>query len=284
MEDKIISLIKNNKKYKTISDELVQREIQLYLKQHPQLREEEIKKSESKKMIKEIRKKLHRVYASYQTKKKNKRNSYLQEIKKSVEENNDKKIKQAAKKILATAISAKERVEDYESIYKKIFSVTGKPRVIIDIGAGLNPISFPFMNLESVTYYAYDIDNADIQFINDYFDIMKQKGLNGKAELLDIRNSQKISERSLADMVFMFKIIDLIDTKKKKTSGEIIKKFFEENKTKYIIASFATKTLTRKNMNLPRRIGFENMLIHLKLIFQSFSIENEIFYVISQKN
>ena len=287
MEGEILRGIKKNKKYKTISDEIVEKEIAEFLRKNPKIKEKiknkKLKKAEIKRMVKEIRKKLHRIYSSYQTKKKNKRYIFLDELQHAVNKNENKKIIEATKKILSTTISTKERSEDYPLIYKKIFEITGKPETIVDIGAGLNPVSYPFMNLDAVTYYAYDIDNADIQFLNDYFRVMKQKGLNGKAELLDIRNVEEMSHLPQADVIFMFKVIDLIDAKKKKVSGQLIQYFFENKKTTHIIASFATKTLTRKDMNLPRRIGFEKMLKHLNLTFQSFSIDNEIFYVISQK-
>ncbi|MEK6952006.1 MAG: hypothetical protein AABX29_03250, partial [Nanoarchaeota archaeon] len=54
-----------------------------------------------------------------------------------------------------------------------------------------------------------------------------------------------------------------------------------KNKTNFIVASFATKTLTKKSMKLPRRTGFEKMLLRNNLKFKSFSTNNEVFYVIS---
>ena len=140
-------------------------------------------------------------------------------------------------------------------------------------------MSYPYMNLSNINYYAYDIDISDIDFLNRYFYLMKKVGINGKAEIKDI-STLKVDNLSKADIVFMFKLIDLIDEKKRKTSKDLMKDLFEKNKTKFIVASFSTKTLTRKPMNLPRRIGFEKMLSLMNLKFNSFSIENEIFYVI----
>ena len=68
--------------------------------------------------------------------------------------------------------------------------------------------------------------------------------------------------------------------KHKKTSEELIKIMI--NKTKFIVASFATKTITRKPMNLPKRKGFELMLQRINLKFTTIETDNEIFYIISK--
>ena len=182
------------------------------------------------------------------------------------------------KTLLATTVSTKERLNYYESVYKHIFEITGDPSTIIDIGAGINPLSFPFMDLDFVNYHAYDIDEKDVTFLNEYFKIMREE-IDGCAEILDVR-SAKTEYFPHADIVFLFKVVDLLDTKKKKYSYELIRGLLESNKANYIIASFATKTLTRKKMNLQRRVGFEKALARLNFQWKDFSIENEIFYVI----
>ena len=136
------------------------------------------------------------------------------------------------------------------------------------------------MNLSSLNYYTYDIDLEDIKFLNEYFKIIK---INGKAKILDIRDLEKISNLPSSDVVFMFKVYDLIvpkNRKQKKLGEELIKLLIK--KTKFIVVSFATTTLTRKSMKLPRRIGFELMLARNQLSFKTIKTHNEIFYVIYQ--
>lgn len=271
----ILNQVKDNKKYRTISDDVIITEIKNYLKSNQEI----IKKNKiDKQIIKDIRARLHRLYSSYQTKKKNKRNLYLEELEQAI--NQDKNLDEITKKLLSITISTKERLENYKEIYEKIFKITGKPRIIIDLGSGLNPLSYHFMNLNQLIYYAYEIDIEDIEFLNNYFEIIKPLGLIGKAEILDVRNLEQVSNLPYSDIVFMFKLIDLIDEKNKKTSEQLIKNLFEKNKTKFIVTSFATKTLTGRKMNLPKRKGFELMLQRINLKFETFSTNNEIFYVI----
>jgi len=58
-------------------------------------------------------------------------------------------------------------------IYKNIFKITGIPKSIVDLGSGLNPFSCPYMSMDNLSYYAYDIDKKDIGFLNIYFELMK---------------------------------------------------------------------------------------------------------------
>jgi len=285
----ILERIKQNRKYRTISDEIVRKEIENYLKSHPEIEQKskeelKIKKSFIKKIVKEIRAKLHRLYSSYQTKGKNKSNFYLEELKNIVNNKliNNHQLKQLTDKLLSLTVSTKERLNDYKFIYQEIFKITGKPETIIDLGCGLNPISFPYMELKKLVYYAYDIDKEDIIFLNNYFKIMEAQGLNGKANILDITKINKLGQLPNSDIIFMFKLIDLIDSKskKKKKISEPLIKYLLKNKTKFIVASFSTKTLSRKPMKLPRRRGFELMLERNDLKFKSFSTHNEVFYVV----
>ena len=263
----ILTQVKQNKKYKSISDIIVLNEIKNYLGKN------RITKI-SKQDIKEIRNSLHKSYASFQTKKKNKIQKYLDELKQNT--NNP----EITNKLLSITLSTKERLNNYKKIYKEIFNITGKPKIILDLGAGFNVFSFPLMNLSMAEYYSYDINETDINHLNQYFQIMKSQGLYGKAGILDLRDSREISSLPSSDMTFLFKVIDIIDKENHKQSEELLKQLIK--KTKFIIASFATKTITRKSMNFPNRKWFELMLDRNNLKFQTITTDNEIFYVIKK--
>lgn len=263
----LLAEVKQNKKYSSISDEIIKNEINNYLKKNP------IKKI-TKQDIKEIRNQLHKSYASFQTKKKNKISIYLDELKQNPDDKN------ITTKLLSITLSTKERLKNYQYIYKEIFKITGKPKVIIDLGAGFNVFSYPLMNFSMVEYYSYDINEKDIEFLNEYYKIMKSKGLYGKAAILDLRDLRQISKLPSTDIIFLFKLIDIIDKENHKPSEELIKQLIP--KTKFIIASFATKTITRKQMNFPNRKWFELMLERNNLKFHIIKTDNEIFYIISR--
>jgi 16S rRNA (guanine(1405)-N(7))-methyltransferase len=266
MINKILKKIKEHKKYSSISDEIVIDEIKNYLKSNPNVT------SIDKQLIKDIRKELHLSYASFQTKKKSQRKNYLIQLRENLDD-------ELTKKLLLITLSTKERLKDYKKLYKEIFKITQPPKIIIDLACGLNPVSYPFMNLDKLKYYAYDIDDEDMNFLNDYFEIMKNHGLKGKAEILNLKNKESISKIPQGDIIFLFKILDILDKKDHKTSEELIMKLIK--KTRFIVASFATRTLTRKKMNFPKRKWFELMLERNNLKFKIIEKENEIYYIIS---
>jgi len=83
-----------------------------------------------------------------------------------------------------------------------------------------------------------------------------------------------------SDVIFLFKVIDIIDKKNHKHSEQLIKQLLQ--KTKFIVASFATKTITRKNMNFPNRKWFELMLNRNSIKFKNIKTDNEIYYIINK--
>jgi hypothetical protein len=261
----LLKQVKSNKKYSSISDEIVLNEINNYLKKN------KLSKV-SKQDIKNIRSGLHKSYASFQTKKKNKISIYLDELKQNPDNS------ETTNKLLSITLSTKERLKNYEYIYKEIFKITGRPKIILDLGAGFNVFSYPLMNFSMLEYYSYDINEKDIIYLNEYYNIMKDKGLYGKAAILDLRDLKQVSKLPFADIIFLFKLIDVLDKENHKPGEELIKQLIK--KTKYIIASFATKTITRKKMNFPKRSWFELMLERNNMKFQVIMTENEIFYVI----
>lgn len=276
MIDNILQEVKKNKKYKTIDDSIVK----LAIKEHFN---NKIPKTIKKQDIKNIRANLHKTYSLYQTKKKSKREKYLTELKQLLAhktistQKTREQLFEITNKILSTNISTKERLNDYPSIYQKIFEITNNPETIVDLASGINPLSFPYMQLKSVIYNSYDIDTEDIKFINNYFKLMKP-AIKGKASILDINNIKSINKLPKSDIILLWKIIDIIDKKNHKPSEKLIKELIK--KTKYIIASFSTKTITRKKMNFPHRKWFELMLARNDFLWTKFNTNNELFYVI----
>jgi len=265
----LIQKIKSHKKYRYLSDDIIKKEIRDYIKKN-QISEKEITKQD----IKEIRARLHRIYSSYQTKGKKKIDDLLNELNNILNKRESKsEIFDITNKLLSTMLSTKERLNDYQLIYSKIFKITGRPNSIVDLGSGFNVFSFPLMGLDKLTYYAYDINEKDVWLINKYIKITPS--LRGKAEILDVRDVEKMPEIPKSDVVFMFKLVDLLDTK---TAEEIIRLLIK--KTRYVVVSFAIKTLTCQQMNKPVRKWFELMLKRNVLRFEIIKIENEIFYVV----
>lgn len=255
----LINKIKS-KKYSSLSDEIIEQEINNFIRKN--------QKAKDKEIIKGVKERLHRIYGSFQVKKKKKRDAILEELK-----NNPNSI-ELHRKILETNLSTKERMKAYQTLYYRIFQITKQPKSILDIGSGINPISYPYLECNP-KYIAIEIDQEDVDFINSYFKIKKIKG---KAELKAI-NKNNIKDLPKADITFLFKVIDPLEDKKgHKFSEQLIK----ELKSKHIVVSFSTKTVSNKMMNYPRRKWFEIMLRRINHKFRIVKTQNEFYYVIEK--
>lgn len=265
----IIKKIKESKKYSGITIEVINREVDSFIKRVPEyfhLKENFI--------LKQIKERLHKIYGSFQTTKKSKAKKLLEELRKN-------KDNQIVREILATNRSTKERLGKNGFIYGKIFGITGKVNSILDLGCGLNPISYPYMEIENdIRYYAYDINENDLNIIKEFFDIYR---LNGHAEAIDLKNIESIKKLPAAELCLMFKVLDPLENNlnNHKLSEEIIK--ILSQKCRFIVVSFATKTISGKKMNYPHRGWIERMLDRIKLKFERFETDNEIFYVVKTR-
>lgn len=229
-----VKAIKKKRELKDINTNFVKDELLKFLKKNPKLKLNINKRSkEFKTIVKGVRTVLQKVYGAY----------------------SKSKIKEHP--------STKDR--DYRNLYKKIFKITGKPKKILDLGCGLNPLSFKD---KTVYYVACDINKNNCKIIKEHFDKLKIKNKVICKDLL------KVKEK--ADVCFLFRVLDVIDRKGHKKSENLIKSL----NCKYIVASFSTKTLSGKEMNYPYRGWIERMLERLNYKFKIIKQENEIFYVI----
>jgi len=271
----LIADIKKKSEFLELQDSLVKEKLDEVLRQNPKLREflERDRSEGYKKIVKLTREKLHRAYGVFQIEDKSKAKNLLKELGKTEDLHETYSIHDL---LLSLTMSTKERLPFYEELYSKIFEITGKPKSIMDLGCGFNPMSFPFMNLEEADYLAYDINGDDIGILNDYFRAMGDD-LNGKAALINLENVE-CKTLPKTDVCFLFKVFDVLDRKDHKRSEEIIKSL----NCKWIVASFSTQTVSGKKMNHPHRGWMDRMLERLGLKFKIVKFENEIFYVIKK--
>ncbi|MCX8147558.1 MAG: hypothetical protein N3D84_03765, partial [Candidatus Woesearchaeota archaeon] len=172
--------------------------------------------------------------------------------------------------ILSMHVSSKERLSFYPEFYNKIFEITGKPTSIVDVASGLNPFAFRYMGLsKNIKYIAVELNQNDASIINKFFEI---EGINGKALKSDITKEPMLFR---ADVAFAFKIFDLIDSK-------IVERIIKELDVKWIIASFSTKTISRRDMRFKRRSGFQKMLRRLGFKYTTIVFPNELVYCIKK--
>jgi 16S rRNA (guanine(1405)-N(7))-methyltransferase len=236
-----------------------------------------------KKLVKSVRTVLHKSYGVFLTHESKRIKELILDLKESIDR---AKIPmdsiEAHKAVLNTHVSTRERLEIYPRLYWHIWTITGKPRKIIDLASGLNPISFPWMGLNNVDYLATEINKADCDLINEYFERMRKFQLFGLAVPLDLQQILKTPEllKSLpqSDVCFLFKVLDTIELTKSHKISELI---ISTIPTRWVIVSFPIKTITKKAMSSTRHAWLEKMCQRLGYKFKRLIMANESFYIIN---
>jgi len=256
----IILKIKQKKELSDIPDELIEDVLKNYLKKH-NIKIPSSRKSQ-KIIIKEVRAELRKYTGQYQISSR-KRIALL----------NQNKITQ----LLKTHTSTRERLPYYSKLIRIIKELN--PKSILDLGCGLNPIAIiNKINNKAIIYYAYDIKQDELELINNFF---RKNKIKGKTILADIR---KITKFPKTDLCLILKTLDIIEPNSKghKIANQIIRQIIRNLQCKFIIISFATKTLSGKIMRMQRRIWLEKILDKLSYKFKTIRTKNEIFYIINK--
>lgn len=243
--------ILKSKNYSEISDFTIERLIT----------EGSIKYKKQKDIVKYVKKELHIIWGAF--------------FKKFVDF--DKYIDNP-EKLIQIHNSTNERISFISDFYIQIFkNIPIQVNSIADYGCGLNPLNIQHMNLKSnTTYYAYDIYKPEIEFLNKYGE-RYLKNIHLKAEVRDLFEE----DSNQYDVVFLFKILPVLEEQKKGSSIEILKRI----NTKYFVISFPLRSLSGKNVGMDSFYTdwFENILSELQYEYSKLLFENEVVYIVKMR-
>ncbi|MBU0667247.1 MAG: hypothetical protein KKC26_07815 [Nanoarchaeota archaeon] len=175
MEELISNITKDiisKKELKNLDEQFVKTKLLLFLKKKPILKRKleenncNKKSKEYKFVIKEMRKSLREIYGVFITKDYSKKDFILNELKNAKVKTEREQI---INKLLSLHQSSKERIPIYSEVYKQIFEITGKPNKILDLGCGLNPLSYHYLGCKPY-YIASDMNIKDTDFLKRFFD------------------------------------------------------------------------------------------------------------------
>jgi SAM-dependent methyltransferase len=246
----IAEKIKQKKELSGIDDSIVSELVQKYLEKN-RIPLENLKESYLKIIVKDIRSNLRDYAGRFQIGWKD-RYKLLE--------------KGDINSLLKTHSSTSERIAFYPRLKELISRL--KARSILDLGCGINPIA---LASPGVVYYASDINGEELKLIEKFFEKNNIKGKTFVCDLANV-NSCNLPE---ADICLILKVFDILG----KNDYLLAEKVISRIKSKYLLISFSTKTLSGKPMNKPRRIWLEKLLEKLNYSFEIIKSDNEIFYL-----
>lgn len=277
----IISRIKEKKELINLDERVCQEYIVKYLRQHGKAlaRLSEAKdftsiqrSKEADELVRAVRETIRAVYGVFQTEDIGKLGHKLDRLEEDLRHKPIERTKDEHDRILRLHRSTAERLEFYEQFFSDIFAITGRPKTILDLACGLNPMAWSYHQLRNVAYLATELNEQDVRNLQRYFDIIKPyTAIEGKAIKHDLKKDA--IPIIAADVCFLLKVIDLLEPK---TAERIITSL----RCRWIIVSFPTKTITDQDMRFKRRAGFQKMLRRIGRSYQTLTYDNELVYVI----
>lgn len=219
-------------------------------------------------LIKELKKELGLLYSCYLLENPTKRERIINAC--SYEDTEE---------LLALHKSTKERIPYYTEIYSKIFSWY-KPKRILDLGCGYNPLSYALITKSlksSPEYVAVDINAKDMELLSIF---AKRNSLPLQSycfSTLDPKLFTTILDKK-EDCIFLFKALDSLE----KIEPNATKTIFERITAKHIVVSFPTKSLSSQRNFSAQRNWFIGFLEKNNYQFEIFDIENEKFFLITK--
>lgn len=216
---------------------------------------------------KSVRKKLHHIVANYlgdvdyEQASQNLRSAFAQ---------GPDAIRTACLNILKQHISTRERTPFLERFYQEISSRIGKPKSILDLACGYHPFGLPWMNLDpECQYYAYDIIQPRVDFLNLFFDLVKHPA---RAIQQDILQTPPTLE---ADVAFFFKEAHRFEQRQHGCNYN----FWQALKVRHLLVSLPASSMTGRHdkTNQHRRLVYETIK-DVDWAVQEFQIENELFF------
>jgi 16S rRNA (guanine(1405)-N(7))-methyltransferase len=226
------------------------------------------KHSSQKKLIKAVKRKLHNIVAPYLG------DPDYAELYPQLHQLKGKSVTAPAvrafcQQVLGQHASTAERLPHLESFYQRIFETIGVPESILDLACGLQPFALPWMGLPTSThYYAFDIVQPRIEFINTFFTTF---GLEPLAKNEDILvHPPKIQ----ADAAFFFKEAHRFE----KRSPGCNQAFWRSLDVRTLVISLPARNLSGTHSltdqhrllvknNLPENQPMQEVLIEDEMIF-----------------
>jgi 16S rRNA (guanine(1405)-N(7))-methyltransferase len=220
--DQVVSTVASSKKYRMVCPDTIRRIAQAELASHHSI----------KVATKATKRRLHQVYGAFET------GSDLevayQRLEDAYRTGQTGPVQAVCRQLLAGHSSTRERLSVLEQFYPEIWTITGHPASILDVGCGLNPLAWPWMDLPpSVRYIALDIDRARVSFLNRY---LKLAGLEPAARCQDVLAHAPADE---VDVALLLKMSPTLERQQAGATLDLIGRL----RSRFVVVSYAVRSL-----------------------------------------
>ncbi len=236
--------------------------------------EERTKRSSFKEAVKATRAKLHQVGGAYFDETMS-YDSWVSELQ-TTARLSDAKFRNACTRIMWHHASSKERLPILKTFYTTLFADRAPIKRVLDVACGLHPLSIPWMPLaQGASYYAYDIYEDMIGFVQTFLDMMH---VQGHAKVCDIVGTCPQDE---ADVAFVLKVLPCLEQIDKQAGLRLL----ESLNAPCIVVSFPVRSLSgrHKGMVAHYEQQFQEVVAGKPWPTQRFAFASELVFVIDKE-
>jgi len=285
VRDRLLADVRSKKDLMFLSTDFILYHVNEQLRLNKKLREfvhsteisKLVKSKKYEEIVKYVRAKARNAYAIFQIPSLvAKRKELLESVKISDKSDGDKIVE-----LLHSHLSTKERVENYGAFFDLVIENCGKPKSVLDLACGLNPVAYyhyaDFTNSKKTQYLCNELSDLDCQQLNSFFANNK---LPASAVSFDLVREFEILTQppfnQKFDICFLLKALDTLESQKLYVTYDIIKRV----DAKFFVATFPNQSMSGKQMKRSAQINwFEKMLPRLGLSFTRHELGNEVVYI-----
>lgn len=232
-----------------------------------------------KEALKQTKTTLHQITGAYQTQRPHYTKA-LKALEEAKQSGTETEWKTSCLRLLASHASTAERLPFLEEFYTRIFALIPPPQTILDLGCGLNPLTFPFMPLPTTTTYrAGDMDTEMTAFVSGF---LRLAGVHGEGFLCDLLTPIDVEAlcKNPVDLVFLFKVLPLLDQWDKSAAPALLR----DLPAKTIVVSYPTRSLGGKGKGMAQNYTkrFESIVAGESWRITPLEFPNELCFVIEK--
>ena len=139
--------------------------------------------------------------------------------------------------------ATRERADSLDAFYRGIWSVTGVPTRLIDLGCGLNPLTLPWMGLAPNAFYlASDVDRRPLATVDAFLELVAQPH---EVELRDVIADPPARR---ADVALLLKLVTTLDRQERGGATRLLRAL----RVRHAVVSFPRHSLSGRGKGMER--------------------------------
>ena len=179
-------------------------------------------------------------------------------------------------RMLSRHASTRERLPlpDTDALYARIFEITNRPRSVLDLACGVNPL---YLGARGIPTTGVDISGAAVEAVNRFHDIY---GLPVSATCADLLCPGAI-QRARFDVALLFKLLPLLERQRGGAAADVMRAV----NAAFLVVSFPTRTLGGRNVGMAGHYS-DWMEAHIpagRRVAGRFETANELLYILHQE-